>query len=438
MSEFSVNSSVPSDKSTSIRWVMSHLFRHKVLIVIMFIGAFGNAALAAAVPVYIGRAFNAVTANPVFVRGLWIASISVLLSQLIRAGLQFGRNFSSAVLGERLERDMREELYVTLLGKSMTFHDKQPVGDTMARATNDVHEINLMLQTGVNLVVGSGNFLLMPLIFAPIYAPELILAPGFYVVAYIIAVRQYLKILTPVADQVRESFGQLNSRLAEAIDGVELVKGSAQEAQEVDLFSRNARKYRNRIVTQGNIEAKFMPLLFLGITQAIGFTHSILLFQNGRILIGDVVAFNGLLTLFYFPTFVSLVAYSRVSLGLAGAKRILELMQIENVLDENSQGIHQEIKGEIAFKEVSFGYVDGTHVLEDISFSIQPGQTVAIVGQTGSGKSSLAKLINRTYDVEQGNILIDGTDLRQWKMASLRRQISIIEQDIFLFSPLNW
>lgn len=434
MSEFSVNSSVPTDQSTTLRWVKSHLFRHKWLIPILFIGALGNAALAAVVPVFIGRAFDAATATPVFTRGLLIAAIGILVSQVVRAVLQFGRNFSSAVLGERLERDMREELYVTLLGKSMTFHDKQSVGDTMARATNDVHEINLMLQTGVNLVIGSANFLVMPLIFAPFYAVELLLAPVLFVVAYIVAVWRYIKVLTPIADRVRESFGLLNGRLAEAIDGIELVKGSAQEDQEIGFFEENARRYRDRVVKQGNIEARFLPLLFLGITQAIGFTHSIMLFQNGRIGVGDVVAYNGLLTLFFFPTFISLMAYSRVSLGMAGARRILELMTTENELDENSSGFHQPIQGGLEFKDVSFGYVDDVHVLESVTFKIEPGQTVAIVGQTGSGKSSLAKLINRTYDVDEGCIMIDGIDIRDWQMASLRRQISIIEQDIFLFS----
>lgn len=434
MSEFTVKRTVPSDKSTTPRWIMSHLSRHKILVGIMFLGAFGNAALAAVVPVFIGQAFDAVTAEPPIVRGLWIAAIAIIASQVIRAVLQFGRNFSSAVLGERLERDMREELYVELLGKSMTFHDRQPVGDTMARATNDVHEINLMMQTGINLVVGSGNFLLMPLIVAPTYAPQLLLAPGLFVVAYLIAVRRYLRVLTPVANEVRQSFGQLNSRLAESIDGIELVKGAAQEKPEITLFEKNARRVRDWVVAQGNIEARFMPLLFLGITQALGFTHSILLFQNGRLAVGDVVAYNGLLTLFYFPTFVSLMAYSRVSLGFAGARRILELMMTENVLDENVVGLARPIQGEVEFRNVTFGYVDGVHVLENISFEIKPGQTVAIVGQTGSGKSTLAKLINRTYDVETGCVMIDGVDVREWQMASLRQQISIIEQDIFLFS----
>ena len=185
---------------------------------------------------------------------------------------------------------------------------------------------------------------------------------------------------------------------------------------------------------QGRIEARFLPLLLLGLAQAIGFTHALYLFRLGEIAVGDVIAYMGLLTLFQFPTFISLLAYSRVALGLAGARRILELIHMETELDENAEGHQATIQGGIRFENVSFGYTEDTQVLQDISFTVEPGQTVAIVGQTGSGKSTLAKLMNRTYDVSNGRILIDNTDVRDWNLAALRQQISIIEQDIFLFS----
>lgn len=400
----------------------------------MLIGAFGNAALAAVVPVLIGIAFDAALASPPDLRQIGLVALWVIVSQTVRAVLQLGRNFSSAVMGERLERDMREELYVSLLGKSTAFHDFQPVGDTMARATNDVHEVNLMMNPGVNLVAGSANFMIMPLLIAPTYHPQLIAAPLFFVVTYIFAVMRYLKVLQSVADRVRRSFGSMNGRLAEAIDGIELVKSTAQETQEIGLFNENASDYRDAAVEQGRIEARFLPLLMLGITQGLGFMHALYLFRLGQIDVGDVIGFMGLLALFGFPTFISLLAYSRVSLGLAGARRILELMNAETLLDENSAGHQADIKGAVRFETVSFGYVDESNVLQDIDFAIDPGQTVAIVGQTGSGKSTLAKLINRTYDVTNGRLLVDGVDVREWNLAALRRQISIIEQDIFLFS----
>jgi ATP-binding cassette subfamily B protein len=188
------------------------------------------------------------------------------------------------------------------------------------------------------------------------------------------------------------------------------------------------------IVTQGRIEARFLPLLLLGLAQAGGFVHALALLRAGQIGVGDVVAYMGLLGLFGFPTFTSLMAYSQVMQGLAGARRILGLMQTETELDENLDGYAATIQGSIRFENVSGGYVEGTDVLQDISFNIEPGQTVAVVGQTGAGKSSIAKLINRTYDARDGLVLIDGVDVRLWQLASLRQQISIIEQDIFLFS----
>jgi ATP-binding cassette subfamily B protein len=378
----------------------------------MLFGAFGNASLAAVVPILIGIAFNGVLAEPADLGVVGVVAIGIVVSQLVRAILQLGRNFTSAVMGERLERDMREELYVSLLGKSMTFHDLQPVGDTMARATNDVHELNLMLYPGINLVVGSANFLVMPLILAPRYDWSLLLAPAFFVVTYVLALIRYLRVLSPIADQVRLAFGQMNSRLAEAIDGIEMVKGAAQEEQEIGKFDRNAGKYRDSAVVQGKIEARFLPLLLLGITMAIGFTHALILFQAGRVAVGDVVAYLGLLSLFEFPTNISLMAYSRVSLGFAGARRILELIKTETELDENVQGYRDPIQGAIRFENVSFGYANGVTTLQDITFEVDAGQTVAIVGQTGAGKS----------------------DVRDWNLAALRSQISIIEQDIFLFS----
>lgn len=434
MSEFNINTDITSDQSTTVRWIFSHLRRHKLLLTVMFLGALGNAALAALVPVLIGIAFDAIQTSRDNMAVVGWAALGIIASQSSRAVLQLGRNFSSAVVGERLERDMREELYISLLGKSTTFHDMQPVGDTMARATNDVHELNLMMNPGINLVVGSANFMIMPVLFAPSYDWYLLLAPIFFVITYAWALYYYIKELQPITDWVRRSFGDLNSRLAEAIDGIEMVKGAAQEAQEIARFGSNAREYRDSAVEQGKIEARFLPLLLLGVTQAIGFTHAIYLFQLGRVSVGDVIAYMGLLALFGFPTFISLLAYSRVSLGFAGATRVLELINTETDLDQNEAGFDGQITGEIAFENVQFGYGGETAVLQNISFSVKPGQTVAIVGQTGAGKSSLAKLLNRTYDVWGGTVSVDGRDVRDWNLAALRQQISIIEQDIFLFS----
>lgn len=398
------------------------------------LGATGNAALAAAIPVLIGQAFNIILSNPPDLAAVSRIALLIVGSQILRSLLQIGRNFGAEMIGQRLERDLRGELYLSLLGKSMSFHNLQPVGDTMARATNDVREINLMFNPGLNLVIGSANFLIMPLLLAPSYHPSLLLVPGLFVLGYIFALRQYLNELSPIADSVRRSFGVMNAHLAEALDGIEILKGAAQEEKEAEHFSLNASQIRNASVQQGDVEARYVPLLLNGIAVAGAFLQALILFRQGTLDFGQVVAFMGLIQLFRFPTFISLFAYSQVSLGMAGTRRILEMIKQETELDQNPRGYSGKMQGEIEFRNVSFAYHETETNLEDISFRVSPGQTVAIVGQTGSGKTTLANLINRIHDVSQGEIFVDGVDVREWNLASLRSQISIIEQDVFLFS----
>ncbi|HOD44230.1 MAG TPA: ABC transporter ATP-binding protein, partial [Anaerolineaceae bacterium] len=344
-------------------------------------------------------------------------------------------------VAQRIEKNVRNELYTSLLGKSMTFHNLQPVGDTMARATNDVREVNFMFSPGFNMVIGSLNFLIMPLILAPTYHPSLLITPIVFIIVFFIAIRRYMNILRPITDQVRQSFGLLNTRLSEVLDGIEIVKSSSQERAEIGRFNQQAEKYQTAIVRQGDEEAKFLPYLLLSVALAAGLLHALLLFRAGAIDAGDVIAYFGLLLMLDFPTFSGIFAYSRISLGLAGARRILELMNQENNLDQNADGYSESMRGEVEFRNVCFTYLPDKEgddcdrsVLQNISVKVQPGQTVAIVGQTGTGKTTLVRLINRTYDVTGGTVFVDGVDVREWDLEALRRNISIIEQDIFLFS----
>jgi len=423
-----------TDRRSPLRWIGSHVSRNWRMVILAVTGAFGNAALAALVPILTGVAFNTILSDPADLKRLLLIVIWIAISQLIRGGLQFGRNFGAELIGQRLERDIRDELYTSLLSKSMTFHNLQPVGDTMARATNDVREINLMFNPGFNLVVGSANFLLMPLIAAPFYHPSLILVPALFIITYFLAIWRYLRQLQPISDSARRAFGQLNARLTEAIDGIEVVKGGAQEKAEVSRFTENARVFRDAFVQQGDAEARYLPLLLLGLAQAGAFMHALLLYQRGILDVGQVVAYMGLVQLFGFPTFASLFAYSQVSLGLASARRILDLIRRETKLNQNPGGYAQTMRGEITFKDVTFAYSQAENSLEGVTIHIRPGQTIALVGQTGTGKTTLAKLINRTHDPSSGQVLVDGVDVREWNLASLRKQISIIEQDVFLFS----
>ncbi|MCL4248047.1 MAG: ABC transporter ATP-binding protein/permease [Anaerolineae bacterium] len=434
--EFIARTPIKTDHRNPLRFIFSHIRRHPIFAFLMVLGAFSNAALAAAIPYFVGLGFNAMQAErPDRMQFIGMVALATIGSQLLRAVLQLMRNFSAEVFAQRIERDVRDELYASLLGKSMTFHDLKPVGEIMARVTNDVREMNLMMNPGMNLIVGSGFFLITPVIGALQMHPLLAVPPILFLIAYVIVQWNYVRRLTPLGQEQRKAFGDMNARVAEVLDGVQVVKGSAQEEREKTAFGALADTVRKTVETYSMLEARYIPVLLLGLVYAGGLVMATSLYRAGAIPIGSIVAYLGQISLFGFPVFSSLASFSQVALGYASTGRILDIIKAENDLDQNVDGYAGNLRGEIVFENVDFSYVTGDNVvLQDVSFRVTPGQTVAIVGQTGSGKSTITKLINRTYDVDTGKVSIDGVDVRDWNLTALRSQISIIEQDIFLFS----
>lgn len=436
-SEF-VATSYNTDRSSPGRFVWSHVKRHPFYGFLMIFGAFMNAAFASVVPYIAGAALITVQntdnlPSEQVLQGVLQLGLLLMATQFVRGFVQFSRNFSAETFGQRIERDVRDELYGSLLGKSMTYHDSQPVGETMARVTNDVRELYLMFFPGFNLLIGSGMFVLTPLIASYIIHPPLVLVPLIFTTLYIWVQIDYMKELQQVARKVRAAFGRMNAHLAETLDGIEVVKGTAQEDREAEEFDVLVTEVRQRFIEQGYIESRYLAILLYGLAIFGAFVHAVILQTQGAISTGQLVQFLGQTALYSFPVFTSQNSFARIALGYAGAERILKVLNDHTDLDQNNQGYSDPLAGGIEFENVDFGYLDEP-VLHDISFSVKPGQTVAIVGQTGAGKSTITKLLNRTYDVDTGMVRLDGVDVKTWNLDSLRSQISIIEQEIFLFS----
>jgi ATP-binding cassette subfamily B protein len=453
MTEFSVQNARRYDQRSPLRWIVAHVWRYK-LFAILTMSCYILAWLVfAGAPLMIGRAAQEVI-HPTSENGLlWIA-LTILGFLLADGMFMLTGSLSAEHIAAKIAADAREELYASLLGKSQAFHDRQRVGDIMARATDDVNQLSSMIVPGASMAFEMLMGIVVPLVYMASLNVNLLLVPLAFITSYAILVRRYMRRLMPISRGQRDQFGKLNASLEETLAGIEVVKASAQEQFERRKYRTHARLFRDLFVKQGHTEARYLPLLVYGFALGLLLLHALLLYQRGRVGIAEVIGAIGLMNLLRFPTFISVFSFSLIQSGVASAERILAIIRAETGLDENRAGISQPIAGAITFEGVSFTYNDeretmndeastqvssliahrSSFVLNEITFHVQPGQTVAIVGQTGSGKSALSQLINRTYDVSAGRVLIDGVDVREWNLDTLRSQIAKIEQDVFLFS----
>ncbi|HUX98072.1 MAG TPA: ABC transporter ATP-binding protein [Candidatus Deferrimicrobium sp.] len=418
-------------------WVLSHILKgiNKLLLIFSVILTILSAIMSSGIMIILGMAITDL------IGGGTLAALSSYVWIILLLGigsplLALFNFFIREVLAQKIEREARKEFYGNLLGKSQSFHDLQRIGDIMARATNDVRMLNYLVSPALSLIINAFTNLIVPIVFILIFYPsQLIVAPLIFTIFFLIFLRDYNKKMGPVTGKLRGEFGLMNANLTETLSGIEVVKASTQEKRELEKYLKNARLYRDAYVEQGIIEGKYIPLLLIAIVITLGLAHAIILNITTGFNIGQIIGFVGLLTQLRFPTYISIFVFAMVRLAISGAKRLLEIMNKETEIDENANGIVKNLQGTITFDNVSFTYPNSEKpVLQNISFEIQAGKTVAIVGTTGSGKSTLTKLLSRLYDVSKGKILIDNIDVRDYALKSLRAQISYIEQDIFLFS----
>ncbi|MCK4381292.1 MAG: ABC transporter ATP-binding protein [Candidatus Lokiarchaeota archaeon] len=418
------------------RWILKHIFHgsNKILFIIVLVTTIIASNLSSIIMIIIGSAISDFLVGDY--SSLFYYTTIILLLSIGTPIMRLANYMLREVIAQRMERDCRREFYANLLGKSQSFHEQQKIGDLMARVTDDVRMLNFLISPALSLIFESFTSLIVPLIYITIfYPPQLIFAPLMFSILFLFFLRSYVRKLGPITGRLRGSFGMMNATLNETLTGIEVVKGTVQEAKELEKYYSKAKWYRDAYIEQGKIQAKYLPILILSISMTLAFAHAIILNFFNLMSIGEIIAYYGLIAQLRFPTFISIFVFAIVRLAITSSERLLDLMNRETEIDENIQGIKKVIEGEIKFEGVSFTYPESKKpILKTISFTVQPGQTVAIVGTTGSGKSTLTKLISRLYDVNEGKILIDNIDIREYALESLRSQISFIEQDVFLFS----
>ncbi len=420
------------------QWILKHILYGRNKIFFVFWASF--TIIAILLSTY-GRIFMGITleafelADSIFDK-FWYYVIIFAIIMMFTPIVGLIANWLREILAQRMEKETRNELYLNLLGKSQSFHDKQRLGDIMAIATNDVRQLNFLISPSITLILESILRIILPLVMmAMIYPLELIIFPSTFIVIYYITIRIYISTLAPVAQNKQIEFGNLNSTLNELLSGIEIIKGMNQEKKAKSDYLQKAKKNAKLGITEGDIQAKYLPGLMVALILTLSLGHSIYLYQKDMISIGMIIGYLALINDFFGPAFYSLEAYAIYSRAIAGGQRVLNVINEKTEIFEIEKPIDQKIEGNIKFDNVSFQYPNTTKlVLKNISFEVKSGQNIAIVGTTGSGKTTCTKLISRLYDINQGEIRIDGNPLQHYSLQSLRDQISYIEQDIYLFS----
>jgi ATP-binding cassette subfamily B protein len=354
-----------------------------------------------------------------------------------RAVLRFLRSYMAHVAGWNVVADVRQDIYEHLQRLSLRFYEDKQTGQLMSRMVNDsdlierliAHAIpdvtvNILTLFGVGFVLMFMNWRLALLSMIPM--PLII-----------VAMQGFSKYVRPAFRQRQQELGELNATLNDNISGIREIKAFTREETEAARVNLHIGRYRDSLLRALKLMATFHP--FVEFSSALG--TIVIIYFGGRLAlnqainIADLVAFFLYLDLFYEPVRVLSNAWEAVQESMAGAERVAELLEEEPDVQEHHEAIHLDgrVQGAISLKDVSFRYSEGGLVLEGINLEIPANKVVALVGPTGVGKTTLASLIPRFYDVTEGAITLDGRDLRHLGLRGLRSQISIVLQDVFLF-----
>ena len=364
-------------------------------------------------------------------------ALLVLAIYLVRAGLQFLRSYMAHVAGWSVVADSRQHLYTHLQRLSLRFYEDKQTGQLMSRVVNDsdlfekliAHAVpdvvtNVLLLIGVSIVLVGMNAQLMLLTLVPV--PLVVLA-----------MRSFARYVRPAFRARQVELGELNATLNDNISGIREIKAFTREETESARISDHIVRYRDSLLKALKLMATFHPFIelasSLGTIVIIYFGGRLVLNQN--LSIEDLVAFFLYINIFYQPVRMLSNSWENIQESLAGADRVADLLEEEPDIREHPGAIALpgKAEGAISFCEVDFDYIPGEGVLKSIDLDIPAGKMVALVGPTGVGKTTMASLIPRFYDPVAGSISLDGHDIRDLTLKSLREQISIVLQDVFLF-----
>jgi ABC-type multidrug transport system fused ATPase/permease subunit len=369
--------------------------------------------------------------------GLTIVALVYLGAALLMWGGQYLETLYLSYGGQGILFRMRTGMFDHLHKLSLSFFDHNKVGKVMSRVQNDVDQLQTLLTQDIIYLAADALTLIAIAVIMIMMNARLALLTLTVVPALVIAMVVWQKYARRAFIRVRQAIAVVNDNLQESISGVRVTQGASRE--EVNLGQFDAV---NKAHLDANVEAARMQAFMMPVTQILtdGAFVLVLIFGGFQVLAGTMgvpvlLAFLLYIQRFFAPVLELTMLYTDLQRAMASGVRIFELLDVEPEIKDSPQAIEMPpMRGEIKFQQVSFAYEPGAEVLHDIDFTVNPGETVAIAGRTGAGKSSLASLIGRFYEVNKGEVLVDGYNVASVTQQSLRRQIGIVPQDPFLFS----
>ena len=373
---------------------------------------------------------------------LLIAGLSIVGASLLRGLFSFGQQYLGEFIGQRVAYDIRNMLYDRIQRLSFAFHDKAQTGQLMSRATQDVEAVRMFVSMGaLRVAYIAATFIgICALLFSMNWTLALIALAAVPPAAYW-AVRMGRK-LRPIWTDIQEGIARMGIHLQENLSGVKVVRAFSRERYEMEGFRQKARQYYEDGMMSSRIQAFAMPLMafIFTLVSALIIWYGGSEVVGGRLTPGELTQFYFYLAMMVMPVRMLGFMVNLMSRGIAAGDRIFEVLDAQSAVREKPGATELvNIKGLVRFEDVSFSYDVNPYesfgaVLDKITLEARPGEMTALLGSTGSGKSTLVNLIPRFYDVTSGRITIDGTDIRDATLTSLRRSVGIVQQDVFLFS----
>ena len=370
------------------------------------------------------------------VTGVFHIALIVLAILVVHFGLNFFQVYTMEVAGQRMMHGLRMKVFSHLQNLSVSFFDGNPVGRLVTRLTNDIQNIHEMF-TSVLINLFKDILLLFGIIIILLYLNRELALVSFSVLPLIfITTLFFSRQARDAFREIRTKIAQMNAFLQESLSGIKVVQIFRREKENGRRFHKINEGHYLANMKQISIYAFFVPLVEILSSGAIG----LLLWYGGgkviqeRITLGSLVAFLSYIRMFFQPIRDLSEKYNILQSAMASLERIFSLLDRDDKISKPLSPRKDEIRGNVEFRNVSFSYNGADKVLQEVSFSVREGETVAIVGATGAGKTSLLHLLERFYEVEEGAILLDGIDVRERNVSQLRSQIGLVMQDTFLFA----